>query len=141
MSRLSAVLLLACSAVCLAQALEVKAGSTVYIEPMNGYEGYLAAALLKKHVPLVVVTDKAKADYIIASSLDSREGDKPLVVVGNSMPRRRDLGETSANIRVIDAKTSAVVFSYTSSKNSADNFQSTAEGCAKHLREFIEKKK
>jgi len=43
--------------------------STVYIEPMGGYETYLAAAMVKMHVPLVVMVDKAKAEYIIQSTV------------------------------------------------------------------------
>jgi hypothetical protein len=35
---------------------------------MGGYETYLAAAFTKKHVPLIVVADKDKAEYIKARS-------------------------------------------------------------------------
>jgi hypothetical protein len=41
---------------------QIHSGSTVYIEPMNGYETYLAAAIGKKQVPLILVADKNKAD-------------------------------------------------------------------------------
>ena len=81
MKRLLASLLLACSAVCLAQAPQFNSGTTVYIEPMGGYETYLAAALAKKHVPLIIVTDKSKADYFISSSVSHHTPSQPAVVV------------------------------------------------------------
>jgi len=36
---------------------------TVYIEPQNGFEAYVAAAIGKKQVPIDVVTDPAKATF------------------------------------------------------------------------------
>jgi hypothetical protein len=41
-------------------------GSKVYIEKMNGFEAYLAAAFSKKKVQLVPVADEEQADYIIS---------------------------------------------------------------------------
>jgi hypothetical protein len=72
MKSLLAFLALATCSVCLAQAPQIKSGSSVYIEPMGGYETYLAAAIVKKQVPLSVVADKDKADYIITSCQPSR---------------------------------------------------------------------
>jgi hypothetical protein len=36
----------------------------VNIEPMDAYGPYLAAAIAKKQVPLSVLADKGKAEYI-----------------------------------------------------------------------------
>ena len=72
MNRFMAFLSLACCTVCLAQTPQIKSGATVYIEPMGGYETYLAAAFAKKHVPLVIVADKSKADYFITSSVSQK---------------------------------------------------------------------
>src|SRR5437868_15144322 len=41
---------------------------TVYIEPQNGFETYIAAAMTKKDVPADVVTDKSKATYILKAA-------------------------------------------------------------------------
>ena len=84
MNRLFVFLLFACSVVCFAQAPQLKSGSTVYIEPMGGYETYLAAAIVKKHVPLVVVMVKDKADYIITSNVSHQTPSQPGVVVNDS---------------------------------------------------------
>jgi hypothetical protein len=41
---------------------------TVYIEPQQGFETYIAAAIAKKGVPVDVVTDNTKAVYILRSA-------------------------------------------------------------------------
>ena len=86
MNRFLAILLLACSAICFAQAPQIKSGSTVFIEPMGGYETYLAAALLKKSVPLIVVLDKDKATYVIHSTINYIQPNQtqPRIVINNS---------------------------------------------------------
>lgn len=84
MKQLLAFLLLAGCLICRVQGQQIKTGSTVYIEPMGGYETYLAAAIAKKHVPLIVVADKDKADYLITSSVSHYTPSQPAVVVNNS---------------------------------------------------------
>ncbi|MHB1795209.1 MAG: hypothetical protein ACYCPO_09595 [Acidobacteriaceae bacterium] len=86
MKRLLAIALLTFSSIGFAQTPQIKGGSTVYIEPMGGYETYLAAAMVKKHVPLVVVADKEKAAYIITSTVAHNDlsGGQPMVVVNNN---------------------------------------------------------
>lgn len=85
MNRMAAIALLAFSAGIFAQTPQIKSGSAVYIEPMSGFETYLDAAFMKKHVPLVVVTDKHKAEYIIKSTVAHKDlsGGQPAVVVNN----------------------------------------------------------
>jgi hypothetical protein len=75
--------LLTFSTITLAQAPQLKSGSTVFIEPMGGYETYLAAAFVKRDVPLVVVTDKTKADFFITSTVSHKEQAQPAVVINN----------------------------------------------------------
>jgi len=169
MNRALAFVLLTLSTIALAQAPQLKSGSAVYMEPMGGYETYLAAALLKKHVPLVVVMDKDKADYIITSNVSHNAPSTPAVVVSNSATatvnegespnqqawnqgwelgsqraaERRAahaaLGSTSASIAIVDPRSSQIVFAYSAGKAGTNQFQKTAEACAKSLKEFIEK--
>jgi hypothetical protein len=56
--------LLLCSVASLAQL----ARPAVYIEPQNGFEMYLAAAISKKNVPVDVVTDHTKATYLLKAA-------------------------------------------------------------------------
>jgi len=152
MNRISAILLLAFCSVCFAQTPQIKSGATVYIEPMGGYETYLAAAFVKKRVPLVMAADKDKADYTIISSVSESAPRTPAIVINNSVnnttsphggfPAPGNFGRTSASISVIDNHSSAVVFAYSVGKSRDTNqLQSAAEACAKHLKEFIEKKR
>ena len=64
MKKYGLVLLLLVSLPCLAQLSR----PTVYIEPQNGFETYLAAAMAKKGVPVDVVTDQTKATYVLKSA-------------------------------------------------------------------------
>jgi len=152
MNRALVFVLLTFSALSLAQAPQLKSGSTVYIEPMEGYETYLVAAFLKKNVPLVVVTQKDKADYTITSSVSQRAPGTPAVVINNTngdnnsgshggYPGPGAFGRTSVSISVIDNSSSQVVFGYAVGKATPNQLQRTAESCAKHLKEFIEKPK
>jgi hypothetical protein len=160
MNRFSASLLLVCSAACFGQVPLIKSGSTIYIEPMDGYETYLAAAIVKKHVPLVVVADKDKADYIVRSTVNHTPASQPAVVVSNSNVNNNNvnnsnvttrsnsggygaalaaLGSTSTSIAVVEPRSSQVVFAYAAGRAGYNQFQRTAEDCAKHMKEFIEK--
>ena len=95
---------LAVSALALAQTAQIKSGSTVYIEPMDGYETYLSAAFTKKQVPVIIVADKDKATYIVRSTVSHRTPSQPAVVINNtngnnngnsaSSTRRRSSGRT-----------------------------------------------
>jgi len=116
---------------------------------MDGYETYLTAAIAKKQVPLIVVVDKDKADYIIRSTVSEHAPTSPAVIINNTngvnngnsgFPVPRSFGRTNASISVIDAHTSQIVFAYAVGKAANTNqLQSTAEASAKHLKEFIEK--
>jgi hypothetical protein len=154
MNRMVAVTLLAFSASMFAQVPQLKSGSTIFIEPMDGYETYLAAAIAKKQVPLIVVADKDKADYVIRSTVSQRASTAPAVVVNNTtnvnssgypgsgFPRAgygASQGSTSASISIIDVHSSQIVFAYSAGKMGTKQLQNTAEDCAKHLKEFIEK--
>ena len=173
MNRFFLLPLLACSVIGFAQAPLLKSGSAVYIEPMGGYETYLAAAIVKMHVPLTVVTDKGKADYIITSNVSHQTPSQPGVVVNDSSVNKNAvnstnvnngsndawnqgwelgsqraaerraahaaLGSTSVSIAVVDPRSSQIVFAYSAGKAGSNQFEKTAEACAKSLKEFIEK--
>lgn len=171
MKGIFAILLLTCSTVGFAQTPRIKSGSTVYIEPMGGYENYLAAAFVKRHVPLAIVTDKERAEYIIRSTFSQNVPSTPQVVVNNSATatinegdsrnqafsqgwasgeqaaarraaRRAALGSMSVSIVVIDVHLSQVVFASSAAKGGrTDQEAKTAETCAKDIKEFIEKTK
>ena len=96
-------------------------GSRVFIEKMNGFEDYLAAAIQAKQVPVVVVTDRNKADFVISGSASSSEMQH----------------HTHATIKAIN-KNGIVVFAYAYDQNyPVHGQQSAAEACAKNLKKEI----
>jgi hypothetical protein len=110
-------------------------GSKLFIQPMDGFDTYLAAAILKKKVPVVIVDDAAKADFIVVGSshVDKAGWAKTIFVSPNP--------HAEASISIKDAHTGTMVFAYNVDKSNAVRAnQSTAEACAKHLKEEIEKK-
>jgi len=152
MKRVLAFVLLAFSALMLAQAPQIKSGATVYIEPANvgtkgqdtqtmvdsGFETYLSAAIMKKGVPLVVVIDKDKAEYIIRSNAQQ--------VLQHTL--NSSWIEISASFSVIDQRSSQVVFAGSTSQNShryrsisGNTIKDAAEDCAGQLAKFMKKHK
>lgn len=162
MNRVLVFFALMFSVAAIAQSPRIKSGSTVYIQPMGGYETYLAAAIEKKHVPLIVVAEKDKAEYIIRSTINQQSPNQPALITNDSVSnntagpgafleqqsanrqsqRSALYGETSASISVVDVHSAQVVFAYAVGKSRNTNqVQSAAEACAKHLKRFIEKQK
>jgi hypothetical protein len=137
LKRAFAFVLLAFSAFALAQVPAIKSGSTVYIEPANGFEIYLTGALIKYMVPLVVVTDKDKADYTIRSNtrqIQQAGGGVFGSIMGGSATPSTWL-EVSATFSVIDPQSSQVVFAYSTSKSRS--YKAAAEKCADQLAYYM----
>ena len=99
----------------------------------------ISAALVKKKVPVTVVTDPSKAQWTIKSVSSRREdstGTKvaKLLLWGNS-----DFTKFEGTFQVIDNETSGLLYAYNVKKG---NFQSAAEAFAKHFKDdFLKKRK
>ena len=117
--------------------------SRVYIAPMKsedstkpieGFENYLAAALRKKNVPLVMVTDRSQADFEIVGTADKKgAGWAKKVFLGDFR------GSASASISVVNLKTGVVAYADASHRSSANKgLRSSAEKLAKYLKRKIE---
>src|SRR6476646_7320994 len=115
---------------------KIAPNSKVFLAPMGGFEEELKTAILKKKVPVVLVTDKDQADYEIAGTSETEKaGVAKKVVMWNWHSNEQ------ASITVTDHKSGEVVFAYSVNKqSSAHGKRSTAEACAKHLKEQIEGK-
>jgi hypothetical protein len=127
------ILSVASSFIGLAEDRTVASGSKVFVEAADGFDTYLDAALRKKHVPLVVVTDKEKADYALEGVSDHvKAGWAKIVFTGQVH------SDEQAGIRLINIQTGEVVFAYAvNKKNSLHGRQTAAEACAKHLKEVV----
>ena len=114
----------------LAQDNKIPAGAKVYIEPMEGFETYLAAALEKKKVPLVVVSKREEADYEIKGVAEKQKAGWAKTIFGSGLP------SASASIQVINVKTSVVAFAVAEERKDASFGQrSVAEYLAKKIGE------
>jgi hypothetical protein len=114
---------------------KIPRGSRVFITPLdNGYNIYLAAALQKKEVPLVIVTDKSRADFELSAVTESEKAGWAKMLFLSS-----GASAEQASIMLVNIKAGTVVFGYNVNKsNSARGKQSSSEACAKHLKEKIE---
>ena len=114
----------------------IPAGARVFIGPIEGgYDIYLAAAMHNKQVPIVMVTDRAKADFELSGvSETEKAGWAKIVFWGNTSSNEQ------ASIKIVNLKTGTVVWGYNVNKSSsARGKQSSSEACAKHLKAKIEK--
>jgi hypothetical protein len=140
----SASTIVLCAAVCAGQSpasapgdadTRIPAGSRLFIAPIEGgYDTYLAAAMHKKEVPLILVADRSKADFELSGVTDTEKAGWAKTIFLASTATNEE-----ASIKVVNLKTGIIVFGYNVHKtNSARGKQSSSESCAKHLKEKIE---
>ena len=103
-------------------------------KPVEGFESYMAAALRKKNVPLIMVNDRSQADFEIAGTADKK---------GAGAAKKILLGDwrstTSASITVTNLRTGVVAYADASHRGSANKgLRSSAEKLAKYLKKKIE---
>src|SRR5665213_1579647 len=121
------------SVACFGEERIVPSGSKIFVEAADGFDTYLDAALRKKQVPVVVVSDKEKADYALEGVSDHvKAGWAKTVFLGQIH------SDEQAGIRLVNQKTGEVVFAYAvNKKNSLHGRQTAAEACAKHLKDVV----
>jgi hypothetical protein len=118
------------------QKAEIPRGAKVYIAPMDGFETYLEQAFSNKKVPLEIVTDKSQADFEIKGNAESQKAGLAKKLIFGSWHSNED-----ASITVTNLKTGEVVYAYAVHKqDSVRGKRSTAEACAKHLKNIIDSK-
>jgi hypothetical protein len=115
---------------------------TVYIEPQQGFETYLAAAISKKNVPVDVVTDQTKANYVLKAApveiKTESTGGKIARCLFAYCAGIEDKGNVS--VQLIATSSTKVMWAYSvnKQKGGSKNSQSMAEAVAKHLKDFVE---
>lgn len=103
-------------------------------KPVEGFESYLAAAIRKKNVPIIMVTDRSQADFEVTGSADKK---------GAGWAKKVFLGDwrstTSASMQVVNLKTGVIAYADASHRASANKgLRSSAEKLAKYLKKKIE---
>lgn len=138
LSLLFMLMLAAVSGLAQDAAKSIPAGSKVFINPMKDeYEKFLADAFKAKKVPVEIVTEKDKADFEITGTTESKKAGAAKIIIMGSWR-----SSEQASITVTNLKSGESVWAYSVNKSdSAHGKKSTAEACAKHLKEKIEKGK
>jgi hypothetical protein len=132
-----AILLLFVAAISFAQSSK----PSVYLEPQQGFETYLAAAIAKKGVPVDVVTDKTRAMYILRSApvevKSESTGGKIARCLFAYCAGIEDKGNVS--VQLVEVNSTKMVWAYSVNKQrgGSKNQQSMAEAVAKHLKGFL----
>lgn len=92
----------------------------------------LAAALMKKQVPVVVVTDETKAHWIVKSASSQKEDGTGTKIAKMALFGSSNFTQFEGTIQVVDRDSTAVLYAYNVKKG---NFQSAAEAFAKHFKD------
>jgi hypothetical protein len=115
----------------------IPVGSKVYVADIDGlpnFENNLVAALQKKQVNLVVVTDRSLADFEINGFARLKEAGWAKTIFGSGLP------ESEASIQMVNLRTGVVAYAVASYKiNPRNGNKSTAEHIAKNLRQKMER--
>lgn len=110
---------------------KIPRGAKVFVAPMNGFETPFKKALKDKKVPVEAVEKREDAAYEITGTAESKKAGAAKKIIMGSWH-----SDEEASIQVADLKTGEVVFAYAVHKqDSAHGQRSTAEACAKHLKD------
>jgi len=91
----------------------------------------LRKAIADKKVPVEIVEQREQAEYEITGTADSKKAGTAKKVIMGSWHSDED-----ASIKVANLKTGEIVYAYAvHKKDSAHGQRSTAEACAKHLKD------
>jgi hypothetical protein len=131
------VILLVPSSAAVAAQGQVHGKPSVYITPSDdGFEVYVAAAIMKKDVPVTVLSKPENATYTLkGSSVDVQKETGTSKVMRCLFAYCAGIEDkASTSVQLIDSD-GAIVWSYAVNKGrGAKNRQSMAEAIAKHLR-------
>lgn len=147
MNRFFAPLLLFASIGIAADAPRVYIASSETVDASNArdkakhvdFGAAIAGAIMKKQVPVVVVTDQSKSSWTIKSMSSQREDSTGTKIAKLAFGGGGGFTKFEGTIQVIDNETSGVLYAYNVKKG---NFQSAAEAFAKHFKDdYLAKKK
>lgn len=115
---------------------KIPKGAKVYVAAMtDGFDTYLKAAIVDKKVPLQLTSVRDEAEYEITGTSETMKAGTAKKVLAWDWRSNEE-----ASIRLINLKSSEVTWAYSVHKqSSAHGKKSTAEACAKHLKDEMEK--
>src|ERR1700746_210654 len=116
---------------------KIPSGAKVFVGPItDGFDTFLKDAIAKKKVPVQLVASRDQADYEITGTAETQKaGAAKKIILGNWHSREE------ARVTVSNVKSGEVVWAYSVHEEaSTHGKRSSAEACAKHLKEAIESK-
>jgi hypothetical protein len=118
-----------------AESLVIPKGAKVFVAPMpDTFNDFIKAAIEKKQVPVTVVENRDQADFEITGYSETQKAGTAKKIIMGSWHSRE-----SASIKVANLKSGIIAFAYSyNTDNSTHGKKSSAEACAKHLKEKIE---
>lgn len=109
----------------------IPANSKIFINEMDGFETYVAAAIQKKKIPVVIVNDRESADFEIKGDVEKQKAGWAKTIFGSGLPA------IDASMQIVNLKTGVVAFSISSTK---ENAWRGKKGSAEHLAKNLAKK-
>lgn len=115
---------------------KIPAGSKVFIEPMDGFDNSLSAAIMRKDVPVKIVDAKEKAEYVLTGTASTEKAGWAKTIFVSP----KGSAHAAVQLKTTDG---TLVWAYSVDKTNAyKGEQSTAEAIAKHMKgEAIEQAK
>ena len=111
---------------------KIPANSKIYINPMeDGFETYVTAAIQKKKVPLLIVSNREQADFEIKGSVEKQKAGWAKTIFISPLP------SIDSTMQIINVKTGVVVYSISSTKSNARRGK---KGSAEHLAKNLAQK-
>ena len=116
-------------------ATKVPSGAKVFIGRMDdGYDEYIKTALRAKKVPVLLVEKREDADFEMTGHSETQKASTAKKVI-----RWYWRSNEQASIQLAEIQSGIVVWAYSANKQSSiHGKRSTAEACAKHLKEKIQ---
>jgi hypothetical protein len=114
---------------------KIPKGAKVFVAPIaEGFDSYLKDAITKKKVPVEVTASRDQADYEITGAAETQKASTAKKVIMGNWHSREEASITVSNI-----KSGEVVWAYSVHEEaSTHGKRSSAESCAKHLKDAIE---
>jgi hypothetical protein len=113
-----------------------RSGQLDAIRDLNEFNIYLAAAVWKKHLRVIITTDRSKADFILEGVLDheKRLGWKIFDSWAAPVLPQHVTEHDAASVRLV-TRSGDVVFAYSTDRNNSfHGRQTAAESIVKHLK-------
>ena len=115
---------------------KIPTGAKVFVAPIAVFDTFLKDAIAKKKVPVEVVASRDQADYEITGAAESQKAGAAKKIIFGNWHSREEASITASNI-----KSGEVVWAYSVHEEaSTHGKRSSAEACAKHLKEAMESK-